>query len=287
MFTARLRNSRNSEIVLTGRETEYQIISIKGLNPPSAHLNTSNVAGLDGAIYNSGRLNTRNIVITARINGNVESNRQILYDYCPTKEKVRFFFKNENRDVYIDGYVDSVECDLFTNNERMQISIICPQPYFVDTANTEVEGSSLTKLFTFPFSIDLGSPIPFSEYVFDDDVNLFNDSSNEIGMIIEAYMRSNVSSLIIRNTGTGESLTLSYAFQAEDRVTIDTIKGQKSITLLRDGIYYNLFSALQAGSRFFQLVSGDNFFNYIVDGNITNNPEVDLTFTYNKMYRGV
>ena len=50
MFTARLRNSRNAEITLTGRETEYQIISIKGLNPPSAHLNTSNVAGLDGAL---------------------------------------------------------------------------------------------------------------------------------------------------------------------------------------------------------------------------------------------
>lgn len=287
MFTARLRNSRNSEIVLTGRETEYQIISIKGLNPPSAHLNTSNVARMDGALYNSGRLNTRNIVVTARINGDVERNRQILYDYCPTKEKVRFFFKNENRDVYIDGYVDSVECDLFTNSEKIQISIICPQPYFVDVTNTQVEGSSLTKLFTFPFSIDLGSPIPFSEYVFDEDVNLFNDSSGEIGMTIEAYMRSDVASLLIRNTGTGESFGLVYAFESGDRVTIDTIKGQKSITLLRDGVYYNLFSALQVGSKFFQLASGDNFFNYIVDGNVSNNPDVDLTFTYNKMYRGV
>ena len=287
MFTARLRNSRNAEITLTGRETEYQIISIKGLNPPSAHLNTSNVAGLDGALYNSGRLNTRNIVITARINGDVERNRQILYDYCPTKEKVRFFFKNENRDVYIDGYVDSVECDLFTNSEKMQISIICPQPYFVDVADTQVDGSTLTKLFTFPFSIDLGSPIPFSEYVFDDDVNLYNDSSGEIGMIIEAYMRTDVSSLVIRNTGTGESFGLVYAFESGDRVTIDTIKGQKSITLLRDGVYYNLFSALQPGSKFFHLASGDNFFNYIVDGNIANNPEVDLKFTFFKMYRGV
>ena len=30
-----------------------------------------------------------------------------------------------------------------------------------------------------------------------------------------------------------------------------------------DGVYYNLFSALQPGSKFFQLASGDNFFNYI------------------------
>lgn len=287
MFTANLENSRGNMITLTGNESDYQIISIQGLNPPSAHLNTSSVAGLDGAMFNSARLNTRNIVITAKINGDVEQNRQILYRYCPTKEKVRFYFTNNNRNVYIDGYVENVECDLFTNDERMQISIICPQPYFMDISDTEVNGSSVTGLFTFPFTIESDTPIPFSEYVLDNTIDLYNDSENEIGVIIDIDVEEDVSSILIRNTGTGDTFTLSYAFEEGDHITIDTIKGQKSVTLLRNGIYSNLFSAMQRGSVFFQLAAGDNFFSYVVDGDASNNNSITIMFTFYKMYRGV
>lgn len=287
MFTASLENSRGNVITLTGDEADYQIISIAGLNPPSAHLNTSSVAGLDGAMFNSARLNTRNIVITAKINGDVEANRQNLYTYCPTKEKVRFFFQNNNRNVYIDGYVENVECDLFTNDERMQISIICPQPYFMDMSDTQVNGSSVTALFTFPFTIEQDNPIPFSQYVLDNVIDLYNDSENEIGCIIDIDVADDVSSILIRNTGTGDTFTLSGSFVEDDHITIDTIKGQKSVTLLRNGVYSNLFSAMQRGSVFFQLAAGDNFFSYVVDGDASNNNDITIMFTFYKMYRGV
>lgn len=287
MFEAKLENSRGDIITLTGRESEYQITSIQGLNPPSAHLNTTSVSGMDGAVYNSGRLNTRNIVITARINGNVEGNRQNLYRFCPTKEKVRFYFLNNNRDVYIDGYVDSVECDLFTNDERAQISIICPFPYFMDSEETQVDGSSISSLFTFPFSININEPIPFSNYILDAVVDLYNNSDDQIGTIIEMDVDAPVNEIQILNTGTGERFTLDYAFLPGDHITINTIKGQKSVSLLRDGLYSNIFSAMQRGSVFFQLASGDNFFAYTVDGSTLNNANVDIMFTYFKMYRGV
>lgn len=287
MFQARLENSRGDVITLTGRESDYQILSITGLNPPSAHLNTSSIAGMDGALFNSSKLNTRNIVITAKINGSAEENRQELYRFCPTKTKVRFYFRNNNRDVYIDGYVDSVECNLFTNDERMQISIICPSPYFMDTEDTQVDGSSITALFTFPFSIGLGSPIPFSMYVLDSVINLYNDSDDQIGMLINIDVNVSVNEILIVNTGTGERFTLSYDFEDGDHITINTIKGQKSVSLLRNGLYYNIFSAMQRGSVFFQLASGDNFFAYTVDESSTNNANIDIMFTFYKMYRGV
>lgn len=287
MFQAKLENSRGDIITLTGKEADYQILSITGLNPPSAQLNTSTVSGMDGAMFNSAKLNTRNIVILAKINGNAEDNRQDLYRFCPTKEKVRFYFRNNNRDVYIDGYVDSVECDLFTNDERMQISIICPNPYFMDTEDTQVDGSSITALFTFPFSIDLGSPIPFSQYVLDSTIDLYNDSDDQIGTIIDMDVNDSVSQIQIVNTGNGQVFTLSYAFEDGDHITINTIKGQKSVTLLRNGLYINIFSAMQRGSVFFQLSSGDNFFSYTVDGSTLNNANVDIMFTFFKMYRGV
>lgn len=287
MYKARLENSRGASITLTGREAEYQIIKIIGLNPPSAHLNMSSVAGLDGSMYNSGRLNNRNIVITLRINGSVEDNRQNLYKFCQTKEKVRFYYRNQNRDVYIDGYVESVECDLFSDSEKAQISIICPQPYFMDTEETQVDGSSVTALFTFPFTIEEDDPIPISEYVIDNTIDLYNDAESEVGCLIDIDVNADISSILIQNTGTGESFTLNGTFLAGDHITISTVKGQKSVTLTRDGVRSNIFSAMQKGSTFFQLSAGDNFFSYLVDGSVSGNADIDIWFTFFKMYRGV
>lgn len=287
MYQARLENSRGSFITLTGREAEYQIVKIIGLNPPSAHLNMASVAGLDGSMFNSARLNNRNIVITVRINGSVEENRQRLYTFCPTKEKVRFYYENQNRDVYIDGYVESVECDLFSDSEKAQISIICPQPYFMDTEETQVDGSSVTALFTFPFSIEEDDPIPISEYVIDNTIDLYNDAESEVGCLIDIDVNADISTILIQNTGTGESFTLTGTFLSGDHITINTVKGQKAVTLTRDGVKSNIFSAMQKGSTFFQLSAGDNFFSYVVDGSPSSNADIDIWFTFFKMYRGV
>ena len=81
MYTAAIENASGSVYVLTGDEPVYQVLSIQGLNPPSAQLNVTNIVGLDGAKYNSARLNTREIVVTVKITGEVEKNRLNLYKY--------------------------------------------------------------------------------------------------------------------------------------------------------------------------------------------------------------
>lgn len=287
MFTCSLVNGRGEELVLTGKEPMYQVVKIIGLNPPSAHLNMSTVVGLDGARYNSGRLNTRNIVLTVRINGNVEDNRQNLYRFCPTKEKVRFNFSNNNRSVYADGYVESVECGLFTISEQAQISIICPQPYFMDTEETAVDGNSIVGLFTFPFSIDYDDPIPFSVFVFDEPVDIYNRSESAVGMIIDIDVNDDMSALVIRNIDTNEYFSLAGTFLEGDHIRINTIKGEKSVTLTRNAAESNLFSAMQRGSTFFQLLPGSNQFTYTVGGDALNNAKVSIMYTFYRVFRGV
>jgi hypothetical protein len=44
---------------------------------------------------------------------------------------------------------------------------------------------------------------------------------------------------------------------------------------------------MEKGSVFFQLASGDNFFAYTVDESSANNANIDIMFTFFKMYRGV
>lgn len=286
MYSASIQNINGNVLVLTGQEAVYQVINIQGLNPPKAHINTTTIVGLDGAVYNSAKLETRNIVLTVKINGKVEVNRQNLYDYFRTKEWCKLFYSNESRSVYIEGYVDSVECDLFTNAETAQISIICPFPYFRSLTEIMTDISSTLALFTFPFSINIGEPIPISSYDTNRVTNVYNTSESEVGVTVRINFLEPVNSIELRNINTGEDFTLKYSFVAGDIVTINTSKGQKTVSLLRNGEKINLFSALQRGSTFFQLHTGNNPFAYLADGG-DSNVNVLIMFYHSNLYRGV
>lgn len=286
MYTAKIENASGAVFILTGQEAVYQVLDIVGLNPPKAQINTTTIVGMDGAVFNSSKLETRNIVLTVKINGNAEANRLNLYRYFRTKEWCRFYYSNGSVDVFIDGYVESVEVDPFLRGETAQISIICPYPYFrgVDLIIDDI--SSVTGAFTFPFSIDDGSPIVFSSISQDAETNVYNRTATETGLEIEIDINANVSDILIQNVTTGEHIELVYAFHADDRVFISTIKGQKYVKLVRSGVTSNLFSAVQMGSEFFQLAAGDNLFSYSVD-NGSHNSYVDILFKHYDTYRGV
>lgn len=106
----------------------FCIYKIDGLAPPGATLNFSTIANVDGEVYNSGRINKRNIVLYIKMFPDVEQNRNALYEHFPLGKVVRIYFRNGLHDVYIDGYVETFECDLFSNNEAAQVSIICNDP---------------------------------------------------------------------------------------------------------------------------------------------------------------
>lgn len=286
MYTAQIENAKGNVLTLTGNETEYQVVSIIGLNPPNAQINTTTVVGLDGAKFNSSKLETRQIVITLKINGDAETNRQMIYSYVPTKQWVKFYFKNANRDVYIEGYVQTVEVDLFSNSQLMQIAILCPQPYFKAIDEVIDNISKVKPLFTFPFSIEVGSPEVISSLDANKITNVLNASETETGFTIQITFNGPASTLKIWNTETGDEFSLAYSFQQGDIVTINTTKGQKAVSLLRNATTTNLFTAIQQGSVFFQLETGDNHFTYQVDGGADDN-EVDIQFIHNTLYRGV
>lgn len=287
MYTAKISNTNGDLLILTGQEAVYQIISITGLNPPAAQINTTTIVGLDGARFNSARLQTRNIVLTVKINGNVEENRLNLYRYFRTKEWCTFYYTTETLDVNIEGYVESVECDLFSNRETAQISILCPFPYFKSISEIVAESTSVYSAFVFPFSINEGEPVVISTTTEDDDgsIDIHNSSESETGVILEIEFESGAGSIEVKNTTTGDGITLVYPFQAGDTVMINTNKGEKSITLIRAGILSNIFSALQPGSVFFQLIIGNNKFEHLVDG--VRADKVSMVFRYYNLYRGV
>lgn len=303
MFVAQIENKRGDVLTLTRNESEYQIISIEGLNPPNAQINTLTMANIDGARFNSSKLETREIVITLQLNGSgadVEANRQNLYKFFPTKEWCKFYFTNNYRNVFIEAYVNTVEVSPFTNAEQMQISLICPQPYFKAVNMIIDDISKRIACFEFPFAFgsdgatnpdvptdpETDEAIPFSEIDTDKITNVYNNSESEAGMIIEVYVIQPINNVTIQNTKTGEFLTLNYNFITSDKITINTNKGEKSISLVRDGVTINIFTALVKGSTFFQLGIGDNYFSFTLNDGAEDSA-VNILFKHYATYRGV
>ena len=300
MFKCKIENVKNNILTLTQDESNYQVLSITGLNPPNAQINTSTVAGLDGSKFNSSKLNNRNIVITLKINGDIEANRINLYKYFSTKEWCKFYYENEHRNVYIDCYVENFECDLFVKDEIAQISLICPNPYFKDMEEIIDDISKALAAFEFPFAhgskgatnpsvpkdTSTDNAIPFSTIDMSRITNVYNDSESETGVIIELDVMGTVSTIQIRDTGTGDTFTLDYKFVNNDKIIIDTNKGQKSVKLIRNAVTTNLFTAVRKGSVFFQLSIGDNFFGYTADSGASDD-SIHIVFKHYSVYRGV
>lgn len=293
MFELTLENKRGEKLTLTQRETEYQVVSVEGLNPPNAIINSSSVVGMDGSKYQSSKLGERNIVITVRINGNVEVNRNRLYRYSKTKQYCKVYYKNNNYDVYAEGYVDTNECPLFTNDQRMQISIVCHDPYLQAVNEILSDISKLLGRFTFPFAFGAGGlvedtitdpAIEFGEYDENRIVTIINDGA-DTGLIMHFNISGgDVVNPIIYDVYNREFFGLNIELFDQDTVVINTNRGQKSVTLTRAGVTTNIINNVTPNSTWLQLHEGDNLYTYEVE---SGKQYISSYFTHRTQYEGV
>lgn len=282
MFTLKIENANGEIFELSHDIRNYAVIGVQGLTPPQTVINTSTGGGMDGTFYNSSRVEQRNIVIDIILNGDIETNRQQLYKIFPRKLPCTVYFKNENRDVKILGYIEVLEGDLFVQREQMQISIICPRPFFEDVQTIYTELSRIVSLFEFPFDIDV--PIPFSEIQSYPLCTIHNSGDAECGCIITISISDTVKNLKIYNSTTQTFFGLDYEFQDGDEITINTISGKMGATLNRNGETINLLNYVSAGSTWFRLAIGDNNFTFTQTGNADS---LKIVFATAILYGGV
>lgn len=276
------------------------ITKIKGLGPVKADINSTEISSGDGARFNSARIGTRNIVFTFRLleAPTVEDSRQKTYKYFPIKTNVTLLFETDNRLCQITGYVESNKPNIFSEEEDTQISIICPNPYFISMENDGMNsvvffGSEPT--FEFPFSNEsLTDPlIIFGNIKLRQEEIVPYDGDSQVGFTIKMHALGEVRQITIYNTKTRETMKIDTdilneitgsGIVAGDEITISTIKGDKHITLLRNGEEINILNALGKDVDWFQLAKGDNRFAYICEYGAEN---LEFSINYQTLYEGV
>jgi hypothetical protein len=119
------------------------------------------------------------------------------------------------------------------------------------------------------------------------------NGDDEIGITIYIHASGEAKGLTIYNTITRESMAIDddkltaltgSSIQAGDDITINTTRGKKSITLLRDGETINILNALSRPISWFQLSKGDNVFAYTAEAGLSN---LQFSISNKTIYEGV
>ena len=282
MYSLKVENDKGNTLELTNNP-KYTVFKIEGLNPPQATINSSVNTTTDGSSINSVRLENRNIVIYATIEGDVEANRINLYKHFPVKKQVKLYFNNGTRKVYIEGVVELIECDLFSNKQVAQVSIICPKPYFKDVNDLITMFSDVSKLFSFPFSIS-NAGMELSAISLNQRRSIINTGDAETGVIIKLFATGTVENPVIYDVLKRTHLRINFTMLPSDTIVINTNVGEKSIELIRDGVSQNALGYMEQDSTWFVIEAGDNVFTYDAD---SGNSNLQITFSTSVLYSGV
>ena len=282
MFTLAIENAKGNRLRLT-QNPNYSLVSVDGLNPAKANINTAVNANFDGSTFKSARLENRNIVIMLAVEGAIEVNRIELYKFIKVKEEITVYVTNGTRDVYIKGYVEDMQVGIFAQKQMVQISIICPNPYFANVKENHEDFSNIQGLFEFPFDIDENG-IPFGQIVVDTEVNVQNLGDVTTGMIIEFKALGLVTDPAIYNTGTGKFMKLNVSMADGDVIQINTNKGQKGVLKISGGTVSNILNKLDPSSTWLELEPVDNIMMYTATEGAVN---LQCTLYHDFKYEGV
>lgn len=273
------------------------IKDIKGLGSPEYDVNTSAHGYGDGSVVGSIRAPTRNILLTLYplMDKIVEDSRQKLYRFFQVKKPIILTFDLDNRSAMIEGYVESNDPDIFKKRETIQISVICPDPYFRESTITDVRFFGSNPMFEFPFENPVGQKtLHMSELILDSRAYVNYTGEIDTGFNIEIECKEDPGDITITNLHTNGTfhidaekvrLITGKKLETNDIIEINTVVGNRYVSLRRGTKTYNILAAVNRNAEWFQLLPGPNTFNYArVNTQIST---LYVTFRYRRAYSGL
>lgn len=284
MFELILENAAGDQLTF-GMESPFTITEIEGLNPPVATINTSEIALIDGAKFNNSKLQMRYINVAFAIEYEAAKNRIEVYKVLKSKQWVKLYYNGQYRQVWIEGYIESINITYFEMKQIVTCAILCPAPYFRDAQQIVNALLNVISTFHFPFASAATPELVMGYYSNDLGISIENDGDVECGMIIELYARDAISDPKIFDYVSQDYIGLDFDMQQADLITIDTRQGQKTVTLLRGGVKSNIFNYVIQGSTWLQLPANGGTFVYEVGTGAAG--DLAVTFKHYNLFEGV
>jgi hypothetical protein len=265
----------------------FLIRSIDGLGPSTANIQMTEMSLMDGSLYNSARALSRNIVLSLTFIADasqeitIEDIRQKSYKYFPLKQRIKISIETDNRFSETYGFVESNTPNIFSKEEGTTISILCPDSYLFSSEMEITIFNALEPVFEFPFGNESLTVklLEFSTLSAVPMKSIYYPGDAEIGLVFNIHALGDIEMVEIYNLETNETMTIDTSrleeltgegFHAGDDIIISTVKGDKYVILVRDGLTTNILNCIDKYPNWFQLVKGDNIFAYTAEVGETN-----------------
>lgn len=284
----------------------FIIIKIDGIGPGKATVTKNDSKVYDGGTITSARLPSRNIKMEIEFLwvNSIEDVRHKSYKYFPLKKPITLIFETDTRTVEIEGVVESNEPDIFSSEESTNISIICPDPYFYasgENARSKIEFSGIDAMFEIPSDTGYSNEsltealTEISKLYIQSERGIMNYGEVDIGVVISIKPLAIVKGVLtISNITLRQNMSFDLNkiknitendFHLGDELVINTLRGKKSVTLVREGKNYNALSCIDTRTDWIYLTSGENTFTYYLDGDGIE--DLQFSVTNSILYEGV
>lgn len=284
----------------------FIIIKIDGIGPGKATVTKNDSKVYDGGTITSARLPSRNIKMEIEFLwvNSIEDVRHKSYKYFPLKKPITLIFETDTRTVEIEGVVESNEPDIFSSEESTNISIICPDPYFYasgENARSKIEFSGIDAMFEIPSDTGYSNEsltealTEISKLYIQSERGIMNYGEVDIGVVISIKPLAIVKGVLtISNITLRQNMSFDLNkiknitendFHLGDELVINTLRGKKSVTLVREGKNYNALSCIDTKTDWIYLTSGENTFTYYLDGDGIE--DLQFSVTNSILYEGV
>lgn len=172
---------------------------------------------------------------------------------------------------------------------------MCSDPYFYSEEDNHLMFYGIDPKFEFPFennSLD-EKLIEFGAIMNMTEGTILYTGDAEVGIVITIHALGSAEGFAVYNSRTREMMAISDSklialmgsgIIAGDRITIDTTRGHKSITILRNGRTTNILNVLEKPLNWFKLVKGYNTFVYTASSGLE---FLQFEISYKTMYEGV
>lgn len=274
--------------------------NIDGVGSPTATINLTEYATIDGSRFNMARASNR--VITIQLDymdsPTIEHSRRMAYRYFPAKGKVDLRFHTDLPAEYTTtGYVESNNPTIFSQNSGCTISIKCPDPYFHSVESQISNFYATEPNLEFPYSNEsLTEDLTEFGIIHQNLIkDIFYDGSQPVGFTMMISISRATGDITITNATTYDHMIISSdriynltgtEITAGDVIILNTIKGEKSLILAReDGqAIYNILGALDEYTSWLVLNPG---YNTITVETEDNSQFVNVVIQNDLLYEGI
>ena len=269
----------------------FVLLNVEGIYSVNFSVNATENSMSDGATFIGSNAQLRNIILTIGDKDNHGENRRKLYEVFKPRQKSTFIYEEEDGDFkekrVIEYYTESINNNGYGKGHRVTtISLICPEPMFSDNFDTNIAMTSWINKFEFmhEFKAEEFATKKKEKLVVIDNLSTVEN----IGMEISIKAEGKVSNPKVYHAESGEYIQVGTASKPlnmvyGDELIISTLKDNKNVWLIHDGVKTNVNEYIDEASNYIQLQSGSNTIRYFAE----NEDNLLVSIKFRQKYLGV